>query len=110
MRAFMTALVGVATASIYLVLGVMLDGLLGAAIVIVSLAGIALALGIAIAVATTPLHLRQPRLRRTKTGRTTHRGHAYACSHCGAHRELRGHIWVCVDCDLKGEHLLLELI
>lgn len=106
MRAFMTAIAGLATASLYIILGVMLGGLPGAAVLVLGVVAAAVSTGAGIAAATRPLRDRRPRLKRTRAGRTTHRGHDYACSHCGADRELRGHVWVCADCDLRGMHLL----
>ncbi len=107
MRSLLIGLGGTAAAVGVLALGLILDGLPGAALVVLSPAIVALAVGAAVARATPRSPKSMRGLKRTREGRTTHRRKhsAHRCTECGERRELRGHIWVCVTCDLAASEL-----
>jgi len=102
MRAPIIALGGLTVAAGLLILGLILDGLPGAALVIAAPVVGAVGLGFALSQITGAYRPVMRGLKRTSSGRTTHRRRhsPHRCGHCGGARELRGHVWVCSTCDL----------
>ena len=102
MRALLIAIGGLGISAGLIVLGLTLDGLPGAVLVMLGFMVAVLAVGVSIANSRTLKQSRKPRLKRTNEGRTTIRGrrNVHRCRQCGDTRELRGHLWVCARCDL----------
>ena len=113
MRAAIITLGGLVASAASLALGFALDGLPGAALLLLGIIGLTMTTGWAVAHATgirPGPRLRRPRapdglrvrVRGTRSGRTVARSvrNPQRCSQCRSKRELRGHVWVCPKCDV----------
>lgn len=117
MRAALFTLGGLVASGAALFLGLALDGLPGASLIMLAVIGAALTVGWGIASATgiePGPRIRRPRaaggapvlVRGTRSGRTVARSvrNPQRCGQCRAKRELRGHVWVCSKCDIGVTH------
>jgi hypothetical protein len=102
MRALLIAVGGLGIAAGLLALGLTLDGLPGAGLVMLALIVATMAIGMSLANAKTLKPHRVARFGRIRARHTrpVPRTTTHRCSECGASRELRGNVWVCTKCDL----------
>ena len=117
MRAALIMLGGLVGCAAILMVGLALDGLPGAGLVLLAIIVGAVTTGWGIAHATgirPGPRLGRPRtpagepirVRGTRSGRIVARSvrNPQRCSQCRSKRELRGHVWVCAKCDVGAAH------
>lgn len=117
MRAAIITLGGLMGSVAILAAGFALDGLPGAALIMLAIIAATLTTGWGIAFATgikpgpRLARRRTPdgeriRVRGTRSGRTVARSvrNPQRCNQCRSKRELRGHVWVCPKCDIGVTH------
>lgn len=105
MRTVLIAIGALAATAALFLLGIVVGGLLGAALGLVSIAAAAVVVGWVISEMLRPHPDRPPRhfvraQRRMRRASSPSSDALEVCGECGDRKELRSQTWVCVRCDL----------